>query len=206
MLWHILYQVISLIISILQLRLQSDAAKDIEILLLRRELAILQRHYHGRIRPERVDKLFLTVWIMHLKKNLGYKVKQLGNVISVVQPETVLGWHRELVRRKWTQKRQSQGGRPATIPELEELVIRLAQDNDWGYGKIVGELRKLGHRLSDQTIANILKRHSLPPLPERTPSLSWQHLMKHYKDQLLACDFFHHRNAVSKNDIRLVLH
>ena len=175
---------------ILHLRLQSNAAKDVEILLLRRELAIMQRHYQGRIRPERIDKLFLTVLVMHLKKGIGYKVKQLGDMISIVQPETVLGWHRELVRRKWTQKRPSQGGRPATTPELEALVIRLAQENDWGYGKISGELRKLGHRLSNQTIANILKRHGLPPLPERTPSLSWQHLMKHYKDQLLACDFF----------------
>ena len=59
-----------------------------------------------------------------------------------------------------------------------------------GLRKIVGELRKLGHQVSDQTIANILKRHGIPPLPERKTSLSWQHLMTHYKDQLIACDFF----------------
>jgi len=190
LIWLVLYRLVSLVISIIQLRSQSDANKDIEILMLRRELAIMKRHNQSVVRPKREDKLFLTALVMHLKKRAGYHVKQLGGLLPIVQPETVLGWHRELVRRKWAQKRQSRGGRPATDPEIEALVIRLAQENDWGYGKISGELRKLGHRLSDQTIANILKRHGLPPLPERKPSLSWQKLMKHYKDQLIACDFF----------------
>lgn len=116
--------------------------------------------------------------------------KQLRDVIFIVQPETVLRWHRDLVRRKWAQKHSSSNGRPPIKPEIEQLILRFVRENDWGYGKIVGELRKLGHQVSDQTIANILKRHGIPPLPERKPSLSWQHLMTHYKDQLLACDFF----------------
>lgn len=190
MIWFVLFHLVRLVIDRIELGSQSDAEKDFEILLLRRELAMMQRHHQGTVRPDRADKLFLTALVMQLKKRAGYKVKQLGELLSIVQPETVLRWHRELVRRKWTQKAQSRGGRPATDAEVEALVIRLAQENDWGYGKISGELRKLGHRLSEQTIAKILKRHGLPPLPERRPSLSWQHLLKHYKGQMLACDFF----------------
>lgn len=77
-----------------------------------------------------------------------------------------------------------------TFSYIEVLILRFARDNAWGNGKIAGELRKLGHCISEQTVANILKRHGIPPLPERQPSLSWKHLMTHYKDQLLACDFF----------------
>ena len=188
--WFVLFQVVSFIIDIIHLRSQNDTDKDIEILLLRRELAILQRHQSGIIRPEKTDKLFLAALMMRLKDQAGYRLKQLGDIISIVQPATVLGWHRQLVRRKWTRKQSSRGGRPPTDLELEALVIQFAQENDWGYGKISGELRKLGHVLSDQTIANILKRHGIPPLPERKTSLSWQHLMKHYKGQIIACDFF----------------
>ena len=107
-----------------------------------------------------------------------------------MQPETVLKWHREAVRRKWTQQKQNSGGRPRTEREIEQLVVRLARENDWGNGKIEGELIKLGYELSDETVANILKRHGIPPVPERSPSPSWRHLMIHYRDQLLACDFF----------------
>jgi putative transposase len=69
--------------------------------------------------------------------------------------------------------------------------VRLAREkSDWGNGKIQGELIKLGYELSDETVANILKRHGIPPAPERHRSPSWQHLMMHYKDQILASDFF----------------
>jgi putative transposase len=103
----------------------------------------------------------------------------------------VLRWHRELVRRKWAQPSKHTGGRPRTQRENERLVVRLARENvDWGYGKIQGELLKLNIDLSEETIANILERHGIPPAPERGTSPSWRHLMTHYKEQLLACDFF----------------
>ena len=69
--------------------------------------------------------------------------------------------------------------------------MRFVRENsDWGYVKLEGELRKLGYTLSDQTIADILERHGIPPAPQRKPSASWRHLMQHYKRQLMACDFF----------------
>jgi putative transposase len=190
LLWFGLLQGLSLIVELLHLFTRSSYDKDLEILLLRRQLAILQRHNQRVIRPSRDNRFVLILLTNQFKLIKHTTLKQLRDVISVVQPETVLRWHRELVRRKWTQKRSSSGGRPSIKPEIERLILRFVRENDWGYGKIVGELGKLGHRVSEQTIANILKRHDIPPLPERQTSLSWQHLMTHYRDQLLACDFF----------------
>lgn len=117
-------------------------------------------------------------------------VKELGNIILIVQPQTVLNWHHELVRWKWSQRQSSLGGRPRTDRVLEALIVHLAKENDWGNLKIAGELMKLGYTVSDETVAAILKRHNIPPLPERKSSLGWRQLMTHYQDQLLACDFF----------------
>jgi transposase InsO family protein len=115
----------------------------------------------------------------------------LREVIRLVQPETVFKWHRELVRHKWTHQRKQVGGRPRVHPDIEHLIVRLARENGtWGYGKIKGELAKLGHKISRETIANILERHGILPAPERGGSPSWRHLMTHYKNQVLACDFF----------------
>ncbi len=153
---------------------QSDSEKALEILLLRRQLAILQRQQTTVIRPTRPAKFILAVLTVKLKTRLGRTVTGLREVIHIVQPETVLKWHRELVKWKWRQK--PAGGRPRTSTELEQLVVRLARENDWGYGKIQGELKKLGHALSTETIRNILKRHGIPPTRERANSLSWQQL------------------------------
>jgi putative transposase len=112
-------------------------------------------------------------------------------VLHIVQPETVFKWHRELVRRKWTFQQPSRGGRPRTARDLEQRVVRLARDKPgWGNARIEGELTKLGYALSDETVATILKRHGIPPAPQRYSSLSWQTLMTHYRDQILACNFF----------------
>jgi putative transposase len=77
-----------------------------------------------------------------------------------------------------------------TRGEKLPLVVRLAAENGWGNQRIEGELLKLGYEISDDTVAHILRRHIIPPVPERDTSPSWRHLMTHYKDQLLACDFF----------------
>jgi putative transposase len=75
--------------------------------------------------------------------------------------------------------------------ELEGMIIRLARENPrWGYGKIEGELLKLGFDASRTTIGNVLKRHKVEPAPVRSGSIGWRQLMTHYKEQILACDFF----------------
>ena len=98
---------------------------------------------------------------------------------------------RGLVRSKWTYQSHRQRGGPRTNQEIERLVVRLARENrDWGNLKIAGELAKLDIELSDETVADILRRHGIPHAPERGCSPSWHQLMTHYKDQILACDFF----------------
>ncbi|MGB7341241.1 MAG: hypothetical protein WBC91_20250, partial [Phototrophicaceae bacterium] len=80
--------------------------------MLRRQLAILQRHQQPTIRPKKDDKFVLAFLTKQFRQIKHATVKQLHDVISIVQPETVLRWHRDLVRRKWTHKRSSSGGRP----------------------------------------------------------------------------------------------
>jgi len=102
----------------------------------------------------------------------------------------VIRWHNELVKRKWTYKKKNKGGRPRISKQIENLIVRLAEENGrWGYGKIAGELIKLGLVFSESTIRNMLNRNGILPVPVRYGSLGWRHLMNHYKSQILACDF-----------------
>jgi len=95
------------------------------------------------------------------------------------------------VRRKWIYPHKNKGRRPSIRKELEELILRLAhEDPRWGYGKIQGEPVKLSFKVAQSTVHNILDRHGIPPVPVRNSSLGWRHLMTHYKEQILACDFF----------------
>ncbi|MFN2150235.1 MAG: helix-turn-helix domain-containing protein, partial [Anaerolineales bacterium] len=169
----------------------SAVEKDLEILLLRQQLAIMERRLNRPLRSSRIERLTLAV-LTNRFKGLSHKTAdQLRAVIRIFQPETVLRWHRELVRLKWTYPRQNQGGRPAIAKELEKLVLQLARENPrWGYGKIQGELIKLKFEISAPTVRNILKNHGILPAPVRNGSLGWRYLMSHYKDQILACDFF----------------
>jgi putative transposase len=189
MVWFVVMEIFSTLLEWVRLGRKSAVEKDLEILLLRRQLAIVERTLDKPIRPSRGERLTLATLTAKLKARTGRTAKELGEIIQIVQPETVLKWHRELVRRKWTQQKKNSGGRPRTTREIEQLVLRLARENNWGNGKIEGELLKLGYEISDETVGNILKRHAIPPAPERSPSPSWRHLMTHYKDQILACDF-----------------
>jgi putative transposase len=189
--WFILKHIFSTIFSFINIRRLSDQEKDLEILVLRQQLAILQRKLNHPIRPNRVEKLTLAVLTTQMKRISQQSTDQLRSVIRIVQPETILRWHRDLVRRKWTCPNKNKGGRPATSQEIESLILRLAQENPrWGYSKIRGALLKLSFKVSQPTIRNILNRHGIQPAPVRNGSIGWCHLMTHYKDQILACDFF----------------
>jgi putative transposase len=189
--WFVLAQLVSTLMSMLRLGRLSDSEKDLEILILHHQLDILERKQKRAIKPNRAEKLFLAILTARLKQVTNRPADHLRGVIRIVQPETVLRWHRELVRRKWTFRRKAQGGRPRISRELEALIVRLARENGrWGDGKIEGELLKLGFTLSASTVRNILNRHGIRPAPVRHGSIGWRHLMRHYKQQLLACDFF----------------
>ena len=188
--WFIIAHCFSLLLELVLLRRQSDQTKDLQIFLLRRQLEIVQRKVNKPLRVSRAEKFTLALLTIRLKRITGQSAKELRDVIRIFQPQTVLKWHRELVRRKWTYRHRVASGRPRTDVEVERLVLQLARANDWGNGKIQGEMRKLGIQISDQTVASILRRYGIPPLPQRRPSLSWRQLMSHYKQQLIACDFF----------------
>ena len=152
---------------------------------------ILQRKHDQTVKPDRVDKLILSVLAARFKLISGPSTTRLRRIIHIFQVETVLRWHRELVRKKWTYRHKNKGGKPHIDHDLESLILRLAKENPrWGYGKIEGELIKVGFKVSRTTIQNILRRHNIPPASVRGGSISWHHLMSHYKQQILATDFF----------------
>jgi len=107
----------------------------------------------------------------------------------VVTPRTLLRWHRELGRRKWTYRRRGPG-RPPIDPETVELILRMARENPrWGYPRIRGELLKLGVRVSATAIRTILRRHGLGPAPRRSGP-SWSEFLRSQAHGILAFDFF----------------
>src|SRR5450755_1145276 len=131
------------------------------------------------------------------RKVLAEKGKPLGkllaDVITMVQPETLLKWHRQLVAQKWdfSSRRQAKPGRTPVSVEVEQLVVQFAHENPgWGYDRIVGALANLGYHISDQTVGNILKRHGLGPAPERKRNTSWTQFIRRHKEVLWATDFF----------------
>jgi len=157
---------------------------------LRQQLTIVENKLNQLLRVSRIERLTLAVTATKWKAITHQTIGQLSDSLRIFKPDTVIGWHRELVKRKWTYQ-QNKRGRPRTKKEIERLVVRLARENkDWGYGKIEGELLKLGIAIDEDTIANILARNGISPAPQRGRSSSWRHLMTHYKGQILACDFF----------------
>src|SRR6266542_3336558 len=108
----------------------------------------------------------------------------------LVLPKTLLRWHRELVRRKWTYRKAHQPGRPPIDAEVVALVLRMARENPrWGCVRICGELRKLGIRVGATTIRTLLRRHGLGPAPRRCGP-TWTQFLKAQAEGIVACDFF----------------
>jgi Homeodomain-like domain len=150
------------------------------------ENRILRNQIKGRLRLRDGERQALA----EIGKKLGKQA--LAEVASIVKPDTILGWHRKLVAQKFDGSQQrTSPGRPRIAKELEDLIVRMAQDNrSWGYDRIVGALANLGYTVSDQTVGNILKRHSLPPAPERKTTTTWQEFIRTHLDVLVATDFF----------------
>ena len=191
MVWLALLHIFSAILEMLRIARLSEKDKDLEIMILRHQLDVMTRLQTKPVKPNRTEKLTLAVLTKNLKQSTKRSTHQLRDIICIVKPETVIRWHRELVRRKWTQEQKNRGGRPRISKDIESLIVRLAQENHrWGYAKIEGELLKLGNRISITTVRNVLDRNGIVPAPVRYGSIGWRTLMNHYKEQLLACDFF----------------
>jgi putative transposase len=150
------------------------------------ENRILRHQITGRVRLTDGERKTLA----EIGKKLGKQA--LEEVATIVKPETILTWHRTLVAQKFDgSQRRPAPGRPKIDQELEAVVVRMAQENrSWGYDRIVGALANLGYTISDQTVGNILKRHGLPPAPERQTTTTWKTFIRTHLDVLVATDFF----------------
>ena len=160
-------------------------------LLLRNEYLVaenrmLRNQITGRVRLSDGERKTLA----ELGQKLGKQA--LAAVATIVTPDTILGWHRKFVAQKFDGSTQRKApGRPMIDQEVEAFVVRMAHENrSWGYDRIVGALANLGYTVSDQTVGNILKRHGIPPAPERKTTTTWKEFIRTHMEVLVATDFF----------------
>ncbi|MBS2531665.1 integrase core domain-containing protein [Catenulispora sp. NF23] len=182
---RLLYRILVQVFSWLALLARSSASKDVEILALRHEVAVLRRA-NPKPRIGWTDRAVLAALARILPKALREH--------RVVTPGTLLRWHRRLVTKKWTQPNPP--GRPPIDEDLVDLIVRIAGENRrWGVVRIQGELRRLGHRVAASTIRKILRTRRIPP-----PKLhddTWRAFLRAHADTLIATDFFHIDCAVT---------
>ena len=181
MIWLAISLVFSTVLELIRIGRMSEKDKDLEIMILRHQLDVMTRLQEKPVKPNRAEKLTLAVLTKNLKQSTKRSTHQLRDIIRIVKPATIIRWHRELVRRKWTQEQKNKGGRPRISKDIESLIVRLAQENHrWGYAKIEGELFKLGNKISITTVRNVLDWNGIVPAPVRYRFIGWRTLMSHH--------------------------
>jgi putative transposase len=178
---QLLYLIFRQIMAWLGLLARSAQSKNAEILVLRHEVAVLRRQVN-RPRLSWADRAVLAA--------LTGLLSRACRLHRIVTPATILRWHRDLVKRRWTQPRHHRTGGRRTPPELRRLVLRLAAENSsWGYRRIHGELAGLGYQIAASTVWSILKRAGIDPAPRREGP-SWRQFLRGQARGILATDFF----------------
>jgi hypothetical protein len=163
---------------------------DQELLLRNEYLAaenrILRAQIKGRLLLSDAEKATLAEIAHRLGRNA------LDELAAAARPETLMAWYRKLIAKKFDGSMYRKScGRPRVDDETEQVVVRMAKENPgWGYDRIVGAMANLGFRLSDQAVANILRRHDIPPAPKRKQATSWKDFIRAHKAVLAATDFF----------------
>jgi putative transposase len=178
--WSFVYLALRRALELILLCFRSADAKEIEILVLRHELAVLRRQ-HPRPRLQPTDRALLAA--------LSRLLPRARWSVFLVRPETLLRWHRRMVRRRWTYPATCTG-RPPLPDDIQQLIVRLARENPrWGYQRILGELLRLGVRVSASSIRRVLRAHGLDPAPRRAQT-SWRSFLRQQATGIVACDFF----------------
>jgi len=168
------------LVGLAVLRCRSEAANEVEILVLRHELAVLRRQV-ARPSCSPTDRMVLAALAGLLPRD------RWGSVF--VRPETIRRWHRSLLARRWTYPHR-RPGRPATAAGVRALIVRLARENPgWGYRRIQGELAGLGIRIAASTVWSILQQAGIKPSPRRS-SETWRQFLRAQATGIIACDFF----------------
>jgi putative transposase len=180
---RIAYLMVLRVFGWLALLARSDRAKDTEILILRHQVAVLQRQVKAP-RLSWADRAIMTALARLLPRS------QLSQLRLIISPHTLLRWHADLVRRHWTYPRRAPG-RPGTAKPVRALVLEMARDNpSWGYRRIHGELTGLGYKLAPSTVWQILKDAGIAPAPRRFGQ-TWRKFLETQAKTILAVDFFH---------------
>ena len=179
------FLLISRLAAGLRLSRREETWKAAEILLLRHQLTVLQRHQPCRPKLTWADRALLATLLSAIPKARREGLRLL------VTPDTILRWHRDIVRRRWAARSmRGKTGRPATRQSIRSLVLRLARENpEWGYRRIHGELAGLGVKVAASTAWEILKNAGIDPAPRRTGP-TWSQFLRSQADAILACDFF----------------
>jgi transposase len=179
--FRLIYLICTKLLGWTLLRIRSDTTKDIEILVLRHQLAVLQRRT-PRPRMSRADQAFTAAFarLLPARRRLGL----------IVTPSTILRWHRQLVTRRWTAP-PVRPGRPAIPAGVRSLILRLATENPtWGYRRVHGELTGLGYQIGASTVWKILNTAGIDPTPRRAGP-TWAQFLRAQAQAILACDLFH---------------
>ncbi len=170
----------------LRLSRREEAWKTAEILILRHQLAVLQRHQTHRPSLNWADRALLAALLGVIPKARRHGLRLM------VTPDTILRWHRDIARRRWaTRSMRGRTGRPATRRNIKALVLRLARENtEWGYRRIHGELAGLGVKVAASTVWEILKASGVDPAPLRRTGPTWPQFLRSPAEAIPVCDFF----------------
>src|SRR4051795_4751586 len=150
------------------------------------ENRILRAHAPARLRLSNEQRSTPA----EVGKRLGRK--GLAKVALIAKPETILSWFRKLVAQKFDgSKCRSYPGRPRIDAEVEALIVQMARENSgWGYDRIAGARANLGHKISDQTVGNVLRRHGIAAAPKRSQTTAWKDFIAAHMALLAGMDFF----------------
>jgi putative transposase len=178
---RLLYLIVLRVFGWIALLARSEVSKDVEILVLRHQLAVLRRQVATR-RPTWADRAILSA--------LARLLPRIRRHHLFVTLRTLLRWHADLVKCRWTYPKR-RAGRPPTRPTIQALVLRLAAENpNWEYRRIAGEIAGLGRKVSPVTVWAILKKAGFDPAPRRGDP-TWAQFLKTQAEGILAVDFFH---------------